>query len=277
MGSGKAIHMSSRGGWLQMPQGQSTPDAATGPAKSCLPFRRPPVAKDRVLIIVPAYNEAGALPALLESLSTLCPECDVVVIDDGSTDNTRQSVSGTARVVSLPCNVGIGGAVQTGLQIALKENYDYAVQVDGDGQHPPEELGKLLRVARDSDSDLVVGSRFRAAGGFKSTAVRRIGIRLFAWMLSHICGTPITDPTSGFRVMSRRAIAILAKRYSEDFPEVEAIVQVRRAGLRITEAPVRMAERVTGKSSIGSVKSLLYMLKVPLAILMSLLRKPEET
>jgi hypothetical protein len=259
-----------------MPQSQSDLNAIIAPARSRLTLLRPHAAKDRVLIIVPAYNEADALPALMQSLRTVCPDCDLVVIDDGSTDGTRQSVKGMARVVSLPCNLGIGGAVQTGLQIALQENYDYAVQVDGDGQHPPHELEKLLRVARESGCDLVVGSRFRTAGGFKSTAVRRIGIRLFAWILSHICGTPITDPTSGFRVMDRRAIRILVRRYSEDFPEVEAIVQAHRAGLRITEAPVQMVERVTGKSSIGSVKSLLYMLKVPLAIFMSLLRKPEE-
>jgi glycosyltransferase involved in cell wall biosynthesis len=259
-----------------MPQSQSDLNAIIAPARSRLTLFRPHEAEDRVLIIVPAYNEAGALPALMQSLRTVCPTCDVVVIDDGSTDGTRQSVNDMARVVSLPCNLGIGAAMQTGLQIALQENYDYAVQVDGDGQHPPQELEQLLRVARQSGCDLVVGSRFRMAEGFKSTAIRRIGIRLFAWMLSYICETRITDPTSGFRVMNRRAITILARRYSEDFPEVEAIVQVYRAGLRITEAPVQMTERVTGNSSIGSVKSLLYMLKVPMAIFMSLLRKPEE-
>ena len=259
-----------------MSQRQSVSNAAMVPTSSRPALCRPRTISDRVLIIVPAYNEAGALPALIRSLCTVWPNCDVVVIDDGSIDGTRQSVSGMARVVSLPCNLGIGGAVQTGLQIALQEDYDYAVQLDGDGQHPPEELEKLLRVARESNCDLVVGSRFRTAGGFKSTAVRRIGIRFFAWMLSSICGTRITDPTSGFRVMGRRAITILSRRYAEDFPEVEAIVQAHCAGLRIAEVPVQMMERVAGKSSIGLVKSLLYMLKVPLAILMSVLRSPEE-
>lgn len=255
---------------------QGAVSAASAPARARLKIADPHPAEDRILIVVPAYNESGALPALLRSLRSTCPGCDVVVIDDGSTDGTRYSAAGLARVISLPVNLGIGGAVQTGLQIALDENYDYAVQVDGDGQHPPAELEKLLRVARESACDLVVGSRFRTAGGFKSTAARRAGIRFFAWLLSGICKTRITDPTSGFRVMNRRAIRVLAGHYSEDFPEVEAIVQAHRAGLRISESPVRMAERVSGKSSIGSVKSLLYMVKVPLAILMSLLRRPEE-
>lgn len=233
--------------------------------------------RERVLIVVPAYNEARSLPTLMRDLRAECPGCDVVVIDDGSIDNTRGVLEGMARVVTLPCNLGIGGAVQTGLQIAMQEGYDYAMQVDGDGQHPPHEIAKLLGAMRESGCDLIVGSRFRGEGGFKSTAARRMGIRFFALMLSAICRTKITDPTSGFRIVNRRAIRLLAQRYSEDFPEVEALVVAHRAGLRIAEIPVEMAERSAGRSSIGTVKSLVYMLKVPLAIFMNLLRKPEVT
>ena len=231
--------------------------------------------RQRVLIIVPAYNEAESLPQLIKALRAECPGCDLVVIDDGSTDQTRRVVEGRARVVSLPCNLGIGGAVQTGLQIALREGYDLAIQVDGDGQHLPQEVPKLLKAVRESGCDLVVGSRFRGAVGYKSTAVRRLGIRFFSSLLSWVCRTTVTDPTSGFRVMNRRAIRLLAGRYSEDFPEVEALVQAHRAGLRLLEVPVQMAARTAGRSSIGTVKSILYMLKVPLAILMSLLRERE--
>ena len=234
----------------------------------------------RVLIVVPAYNEAKSLPRLLQALGEECPGCDVVVIDDGSRDNTREVMHGLGRAITLPCNLGIGGAVQTGWQVALRENYDFAMQVDGDGQHPPHEIPKLLKAMHESIEngegvDLVVGSRFRGNGSFKSTAARRVGIRFFALMLSAICRTRITDPTSGFRILSRRAIRLLAQRYSEDFPEVEALVVAHRAGLRILEVPVEMAERSAGRSSIGAIKSLLYMLKVPLAIFMTLLRKPE--
>ena len=199
------IPLTNSGG--QTPPGESPPSS-----------HEPRAGIQRTLIIVPAYNEAGSLPGLLRSLRVECPACDVVVIDDGSTDGTRQCVDDLARVISLPCNLGIGGAVQTGLQVALREDYDCALQVDGDGQHPPREIRKLLDALRESGCDMVVGSRFRAAGGFKSTATRRMGIRFFSLILSLICGTKITDPTSGFRVYNRRGIRLLAKTYSEDFP-----------------------------------------------------------
>jgi glycosyltransferase involved in cell wall biosynthesis len=229
----------------------------------------------RVLVIVPAFNEAGSLPNLLRSLHQECPYYDVVVIDDGSTDGTRGRIGPVARVISLPTNLGIGGAVQTGLQVAFRENYDVAVQVDGDGQHPPRELHKLIDAMDEHGDDMVVGSRFLGSGTFKSTATRRMGIRFFSVLLSAICRTKITDPTSGFRAVNRRGIRLLAHNYSEDFPEVEALVVASRAGLRIAEIPVEMAERTAGTSSIGSFKSAIYMIKVPLAILMTLLRKPE--
>lgn len=230
---------------------------------------------ERVLVIVPAFNESGSLPELIRHLHVESSACDVVVIDDGSTDGTRETAAALTRVVALPCNLGIGGAVQTGLQIANRENYDFAVQVDGDGQHPPQELPRLLAAARQDEFDILVGSRFLNAGGFKSTVTRRMGIRLFAVMLSGICRTRITDPTSGFRVFNRRAIRLLAHSYPEDFPEVESLVVAHRAGLRIGEISVVMRERTAGRSSIGGIKSLIYMVKVSLAIFMNVLRKSE--
>ena len=227
-------------------------------------------------VILPNFNHGKligrALAALLDQDRTAD---EIVVIDDGSTDATRRNARENARVISLPCNLGIGGAVQTGLQVAFQEGYDFAVQVDGDGQHPPREVHKLIAAIREIGCDMVVGSRFRTATGFKSTATRRMGIRFFSIILSAICGTRITDPTSGFRAVNRRGIRFLAHNYSEDFPEVEALVVARRAGLRIAEIPVEMSERTAGRSSIGKLKSLIYMLKVPLAIFMTLLRKPE--
>jgi len=230
----------------------------------------------RVLFIVPAYNEALTLPSLVRELQTLFPTCDVLVIDDGSTDQTRNVLKGlSARVISLPYRLGVGGAVQTGLHIALQEGYEVAVQVDADGQHPPQEVPKLLAAMRQSGGDLVLGSRFLVPLGYRSTFTRRLGIRLFSHLLSLICRARITDATSGFRAMNRRAIKLLATRYAEDYPEVEAILTVHKAGLRMIEVPVQMSERRAGHSSIGPLDSLQYLVKVTLTILMNLLRKQE--
>ena len=230
----------------------------------------------RVLVIMPAYNEAASLPALVGGLRALYPEFDVLVVDDGSTDQTASIVSRLpVRLISLPCNLGVGGAVQTGLLVAQRESYDVAVQVDGDGQHPPEEIAKLLAGMKQQGSAVVLGSRFLSTKGYHSTASRRLGIRFFSWILSALCGMPITDATSGFRAWNRQAIQVLAKHYPEDYPEVEAILLLHQANLRISEVPVRMAERAAGRSSIGSWQAITYMIRVSLAILMNLLRKRE--
>lgn len=233
----------------------------------------------RVLVIVPAYNEALSLPALIAELRRLYPRFDIVVVDDGSSDQT-QTVAATlaARVISLPCNLGVGGAVQTGLLIALEDAYDIAVQVDGDGQHPPAAISTLLAAMEQNGSDMVLGSRFLGEGGYQSTTGRRLAIRFFSWTLSALTGVNFTDATSGFRAWNARAIRVLAKDYPEDYPEVEAIVKLHQAGLRISEAPVQMLERTAGRSSIGTWEAITYMIKVPLAVLMHLLggHKPES-
>jgi glycosyltransferase involved in cell wall biosynthesis len=227
----------------------------------------------RVLIIVPARNEGESLPSLIRELKMNCAGYDVVIIDDGSTDNTASVAQQMAvGLVRLSFNLGIGGAVQTGLQIAHREGYDIAIQVDGDGQHPPKEIRKLVTALLETNSDIVVGSRFKINEGYQSTLIRRIGIRLFSFWLSRLCRTPITDPTSGFRAMNRHAIQLLAQRYSEDYPEVEALLIAHDAGLKIRELSVQMAKRQGGRSSIGKLQSISYMVKVPLTILMHLLR-----
>ncbi len=231
-------------------------------------------AHPRILIIIPAYNEAETLPALARELVSLYPSYDVVVIDDGSTDNTKEVMRKLGvPLVSLPYNIGSGGAVQTGLWIATREGYDIAVQMDGDGQHPASEVHKLLLALHQSDCDLVIGSRFKLSRGYQSTFLRRLGIRFFAWLLSFLCRTRITDPTSGLRAMNDSAIQLLAFEYAEDYPEVEAILTAHRAGLKITEVPVQMVERRAGHSTIGTFQAFSYMVKVPLAILMNLIRE----
>jgi len=228
----------------------------------------------RVLIIIPAFNEAASLPQLVPRIRELCPRYDTAIINDASTDDTlRVAHALPARVISLPCNLGIGGAMQTGFCIARDESYDIAVQVDGDGQHPADQLHLLIQGLQQSGCDIVIGSRFLNGGEFQSTVARRLGIRIFSLWLSAICHTRITDATSGFRALNRRAIELFSRSYAEDYPEVEAIVVAHRAGLRICEVPVAMSARVQGVSSIGGLRSVGYMVKVSLAILMCSIRR----
>ncbi|MGC2109162.1 MAG: glycosyltransferase family 2 protein [Candidatus Korobacteraceae bacterium] len=242
-----------------------------------IPATRNPDSAARVLIIIPAFNEARSLPALVSRVSTLYPTYDIAVINDGSTDGTIRVVRETrARLVTLPCNLGIGGAMQTGFRIARNEDYDIAVQVDGDGQHPVEQVHLLVKAVLQSGCDIAIGSRFLSGSGYQSTLSRRLGIRIFSLWLSAICHTRITDATSGFRALNRRATELLSGNYAEDYPEVEAIVVAHRAGLRMCEVPVEMTARTEGVSSIGGLRSIGYMVKVSLAILMCSLRRAES-
>jgi glycosyltransferase involved in cell wall biosynthesis len=223
----------------------------------------------RVAAIVPAYNEARNLPRLAEALRSHAPDVEVCLVDDGSTDDTaRVAASLGWTVLHLPMNLGIGGAVQAGYLWALERGHDVAVQIDGDGQHDPAYLDALLAPIRRGEADVVIGSRFLSEGGFRSTLVRRAGIRYLSWFLRLRCGARVTDPTSGFRAAGRAAIALFARYYPSDYPEPEAVALVRRAGLRLAEAPVRMHERAHGQSSITALRSLYYLVKVSLALVL---------
>jgi glycosyltransferase involved in cell wall biosynthesis len=231
----------------------------------------------RLLAIVPAYNEAGAIGSTVAELHAHAPEWDVLVVDDGSTDDTaRIAETAGARVLRMPFNLGIGGAVQCGYQYALDHGYNVAVQVDGDGQHDPRYLPILLdHLHSDPDLNMVTGSRFldpHDAHGYRSSASRRVGIRLFAGILSRIVGRRITDPTSGMRMTDQRGIELFARDYPHDYPEVEALVLSHAHRLQGDELPVRMRARLTGRSSIGSTQSAYYMMKVLLAVLVGMLR-----
>jgi glycosyltransferase involved in cell wall biosynthesis len=204
------------------------------------------------------------------------PDFDVLVIDDGSTDDTaRVAEARGARVIQHPFNLGIGGAVQSGYQFALEHEYDVVVQVDGDGQHDARHIADLLAQLRERpDLNLVTGSRFLAedGDGYRSSVSRRLGIRLFSGILSAICRRRITDPTSGFRMTDRRGIALFARDYPHDYPEVEAVLMCHAHRLCATEVPVHMRPRRSGRSSIGSTQSVYYMVKVLLAVFVGLLR-----
>ena len=231
------------------------------------------MADHRLLIIVPAYNEAGNIgPTVREIQNFAVPvkEFQVLVVDDGSQDATCQEARSTfAKVVRLPFNLGIGGAVQTGFRYALRQGFDLAVQIDGDGQHDVTFLSQLLTPVLENHADITVGSRFIGPyQGYRSSFIRRIGIHFFAELISRLTGFRVTDPTSGFRLYNQRAIRIFAENYPQDYPEPESIVIAQRYGLKLLEVPVQMRRRTVGHSSIRYLKTLHYMVKVTLAIIL---------
>jgi glycosyltransferase involved in cell wall biosynthesis len=226
------------------------------------------------IAIVPAYNEAGSVGKVIDEIKAFDPGFDVVVVDDGSVDRTwAVAADHGARVVRLPFNLGIGGAMQTGFRYAWEHGFHIAVQVDGDGQHDPRELPKILEPVLAGEADMVVGSRFAGESSYRVPVSRRIGIRIFALTVSLLARQKVTDTTSGFRAVNRRGIALFAADYPHDYPEVEATVMVVRHRLRLREVPVTMRERVSGRSSIGALKSIYYMVKVLLAIFVGLFRR----
>jgi glycosyltransferase involved in cell wall biosynthesis len=227
------------------------------------------------LAVVPAYNESHTIATVIANLREHAPTFDVLVIDDGSTDGTGQLAQRAgALVLRHPFNLGIGGAVQSGFAYALDNDYERMVQVDADGQHLADEL-PILCEAMDADPrmDMVCGSRFLSDKGYPAPISRRTGIHIFAFLLSRIVGQRVSDPTSGFRLYNRRAIALFARDYPHDYPEVEAVLMVHFHRLNMLEVPVRMLERGGGQSSISSGKSAYYMVKVLLAIFVGLLRR----
>lgn len=214
--------------------------------------------------MVPCFNESGAIARLLTEIQETCPAYDVLVVDDGSTDGTHRLVRPPARCVRLPVNLGIGGAVQTGIQFAERAGYDFCVQIDGDGQHPPDAVPCLVQVAVQGGCQLVIGSRYLGSReGFQSTPMRRLGSRLIGRAL-HFCfgGARITDPTSGLRVMDRRAIALFSRHYPADYPEPVSIAWLLARGLQVRELAVSMRKRQAGTSSIRLLRTVSYMVRV---------------
>ena len=229
----------------------------------------------RIVAIVPAWNEAGAIGGVVDEILAFDSTIDVVVIDDASVDETVAIAERHgATVLPLLFNVGIGGAVQTGFRYARDEGYEIAVRLDGDGQHDASELEKLFEPIRAGESDLVIGSRFvDPDGSYRPPFARRMGIRLFAGLVSLLGGQKVTDTTSGFSAMNRAGIELFATEYPHDYPEVEATLVALRSGLRLAQVQVEMRERQAGTSSITFVRSLYYIVKVMLALLVASLRR----
>ena len=228
----------------------------------------------RRVAIVPAHNEQGSVGRVVREIRAVDPGLEVVVVDDGSVDRTAvEAAEAGARVVRLPFNLGIGGAVQTGFRYAAEHGFDLAVRLDGDGQHDPGQLERLVAPILAGEADLVVGSRFVAPSGYRAPAARRAGIALFARVVSLLVGRRVTDTTSGFQALNRRAIRLFAADYPHDYPEVEATLMVFKHELTLTEVPVTMRERESGSSSITALRSVYYAVKVLLAVFVGALRR----
>lgn len=231
----------------------------------------------KVLIIIPCYNEESSLPLVLNELqTTMFPDgysMQAVVINDCSKDNTKAVAQKyNTTLLDLPMNLGIGGAVQTGFKYARMHDFDFAIQLDGDGQHPPAEIIKLLKAQEHSLADIVIGSRFIDKKGFQSSFVRRMGIKYFYGLNKLFTGNDIFDSTSGFRLYSKKAISLTADHYPDDYPEPEALVIFAKAGLVIKEVAVTMRARLGGESSINPAASLFYCIKVTISMLFSYIR-----
>ena len=229
----------------------------------------------KILAIVPSFNVEENITHVIEAIREVDPLIDILVVNDCSKDETGALAesTGQATVVNLPCNLGIGGAVQTGFKYAVRKGYDIAFQFDGDGQHLASEIKILLDPILHNEADVVIGSRFcKQQNGFRSTLLRRKGIKVFEMLNSLLIKQRITDNTSGFRAYCRKAIRFLAENYPDDYPEPEAVLLLGKNGFRLKEVPVCMQERKGGNSSITGIKSGYYMIKVLLAVLVNAMR-----
>lgn len=236
-----------------------------------LPKPNPP----KMLVIIPAYNEQANIANVINTLRQHVPHTDIAVVNDGSYDETgAMAQAAGAIVLHMPYNVGIGAAVQTAFMFAHAHDYEVVVRSDGDGQHDSVQIQKLVDALQTGEADMVVGTRFIEHEGYQTSIPRRAGILILSTLISAIIKQPVTDPTSGFAAFNRRTVRLFARNYPHDYPEPEGLVVAHRAGLRIHEVPVTMKARQGGQSSITSLRSVYYMLKVTLAIIISLLRKP---
>jgi glycosyltransferase involved in cell wall biosynthesis len=237
----------------------------------------------KTIVIIPAYNEQATIASVIASLRNAVPGFDIVVINDGSHDDTARIVNKIdgVELVNMPYNVGIGAAMQTGFKYAYRNGYDIAIQCDADGQHPADQIERLVNRLERGDADLVVGSRYVADSEYTPSFSRRVGKSLLSRWVDAVIGGGITDTTSGFRAVNRRAMKMFCGHYPEDYPEAEALVIMHKSGLRAVEVPVHMNPRQGGATSIRPRHAAYYMVKVGLAIFIDAFKRfthaPEET
>ena len=223
----------------------------------------------KILVIIPAYNEEESIEKVIKSLSLVSEDLQYIVINDCSTDTTVNVLRNmNANYINLPINLGIGGGVQTGYLYAREHGFDIAIQLDGDGQHDAKYIPELILPIVEGRADITIGSRYVNNEGFQSSRMRRFGIRFLSRLIKICCGVQVRDVTSGFRAVNRKMIEVFADEYAQDYPEPEAIITAAMHGARFEEVPVIMNERQGGQSSISQLKSVYYMTKVSMAIVL---------
>jgi glycosyltransferase involved in cell wall biosynthesis len=231
--------------------------------------------KRKILVVIPALNEAGPIASVIQQVREEIPDAQVLVVNDGSTDQTeKKAFAAGAKVLSHPFNMGYGVALQTGYKYALQYGYKYVLQIDGDGQHDPRYLPVLLKELQDGNIDVAIGSRFLGEGEYKVPSIRWVGMRFFGFIASRLSGQKITDPTSGYQALSRRAIEFCSRdAFPGDYPDADVLVMLHRAGLRFREVPVGMHPSLNGRSMHSGLKPLYYIYKMLLSIMLNLMRK----
>ena len=232
-----------------------------------------PTGQDSLLILVPAFNEEGAVGEVVRGVQAAMPAADVLVVDDCSHDATVAVARGAgAEVISMPHHLGLGGCVQAGYKLAFDLGYQYVIRVDGDGQHDPKYIPALFKVLRETGCHMVIGSRFYESNGGHTSAVRAIGIWVFRLVLRPILGKPVRDPTSGFVGVNREALQVFTRSFPLEYPEIEALVVLQRKRFRFEEVPCQMRRRKAGRSTITAVKSLYYIIHVLLGVFVNVLK-----
>jgi len=228
---------------------------------------------DGVLLIVPAFNEEGAIGGVVNEVRTLHPGLVVLVVDDCSTDSTVNTAQQAgARVLSLPCHLGLGGCVQAGYKLAFELGYQAVVRIDGDGQHDPRDIPRLLETLAQTGCEMVIGVRSKESGGLQTHFVRKVGIHFFRLILRPILGRAVSDPTSGFIAVNRKALGVFAHSFPLEYPEIETLVVLQRRRFRFQEVPCRMRKRMAGRSSITALRSVYYVIHVLLGVFINILR-----
>ncbi len=233
--------------------------------------------EEKILILIPALNEEVQIAGVIKQVKREVPGARVLVVNDGSSDQTVQKAMGAgAKVISLPFNMGYGVALQTGYKYALKYDFDYVLQMDGDGQHDPHSLQPLLQEIQNKEADVVIGSRFLGGRGYRVPLLRRMGMGLFGFIASRLSGVRITDPTSGFQALNRRAVQFYSRdTFPGDYPDADVLVMIHRAGFRMREVPVHMNANLEGRSMHSNMKPVYYIYKMLLSITLNMLRKKE--